>query len=166
MASQDADTEKRLEQLECSVREVLQTLVEKKKASSEVQAPGSAASMAKTLLDQLIRLEKDTHRVRSDLGNWIEEVQWFSSQGYVDEATDILFDRMDQMFEEGRFSEVDNILQSLDPAAFGSHLIVGWLCCTKVAWQHLPSRPAFVDRAEKWLDATMKDHADLLKELR
>lgn len=63
-------------------------------------------------------------------------------------ALEEFFATMDDMFHAGRFAEVDVMLQNFDCASMPPVMIVGMLTASSWARQHLPSRAAFVERAE------------------
>jgi hypothetical protein len=82
--------------------------------------------------------------------------------GEVDEATDVLFDCVDDMLIEGCFAKCDAWIQRIDLKKLDTNLLVGLLSITYVARHHLESRAELVLRVEKRLIELAPDRAESL----
>jgi hypothetical protein len=58
-----------------------------------------------------------------------------------DDGLDWIFDQVDQMMHDGRWADLDAILQRV-PMTYSTTYLTGFLCITFVGAPHLPSRPA------------------------
>ena len=64
----------------------------------------------------------------------------------IDNQIDEIFDKVDDLFLDGKFAEVDAMLPDVDPAALDECLTVAWLTITMAAKDKLRNRASLVDR--------------------
>lgn len=84
-----------------------------------------------------------------------------------DAELDELYDKVDDLLDEGKFSELDTLISELDISKFGTFIMLGWLTLTLVAKDHLPSRAGLVRRCEARLQELGVDRVEeLLQRLR
>lgn len=65
----------------------------------------------------------------------------------IDDELDKIFDKVDMLCEDGKFEELDALIQDVEPRSIGTDLTVGWLTITRAAADKLKNRGALVDRA-------------------
>jgi hypothetical protein len=83
-------------------------------------------------------------------------------QHRVDDATNILFERMDELLSAGKFQLCDDLLRSIDLQRLDTNLVVAVLSITLVAADHLPYRQRFVERAVQRLEHLAPERVDRL----
>ena len=83
--------------------------------------------------------------------DWLTEFYGMVEQGRDRAAGDLLFERVDDAFLDGRFQEINELLPTIKLELLNPTLLVGWLCITFAAKPHLPSRDALVLRVEQRL---------------
>ena len=84
-----------------------------------------------------------------------------------DAELDELYDKIDGLIGEEKFSELDTMIAELDMSKIGTIMAVGWLTLTLVAKDRLLSRAGLVSRCEARLQKLGVDRVDeLLKGLR
>lgn len=91
---------------------------------------------------------------------WLDNVYVFVAQGNVDDAVDIIFDRLDDALCEGDFRACDSVLRATDLSRLDTHAIVGFLSITLAAREQLHERSRFVTRAERRLRVLAPDRID------
>lgn len=86
---------------------------------------------------------------------WLAEVYEAVAERRVRHAIDVLFERMDDLFLEGKFQEADRILSSVDVEKLDENLMVGFLTITFAAKEHLNNRDALYQHIEDKLRQTL-----------
>lgn len=81
--------------------------------------------------------------------NWLEQVYLLTMAHKIDNAVDIVFERLDELFRHEKFEDCDNILQIVDLYKLETNLIIAFLSITLRAADKLPSRGNFVNRARQ-----------------
>lgn len=93
-------------------------------------------------LDHLFRdLESLT-----DIDQFFDRVQAFSSLGKTDSAIDEIFDFIDRLLCDGSFSDVDKVLDKVDLDKISLDIALSFLTITMAAKTKLLSRAAFFDK--------------------
>ena len=84
----------------------------------------------------------------------------------IDDELDKIFDKVDMLCTDGKFEELDALIQDVEPRAIGTDLTVGWLTITRAAAHKLKNRDAMVERARQFfMDVAPHSVADLLNGL-
>lgn len=73
----------------------------------------------------------------------------------TDQELDVVYDTVNDLFCEGRFKEVDEMLAAIDVDSMDSVLLIAWLTTSAWAKSKLPSRPAFYEKCETKLGKTI-----------
>lgn len=68
-----------------------------------------------------------------------------------DRELDAIYSRVDRMFCDGKFEDVNLMLELLKPAEMPTFVIMAYLITSNWRKDQLPSRPNFFDRCEKEL---------------
>lgn len=77
--------------------------------------------------------------------DFLEQVCELESQRR-DEALDLIFSTIDDMHIDGKFAEVDKILQIIDVERFSITILLGFLTITSSARKHLKERAGLCRR--------------------
>lgn len=93
---------------------------------------------------------------------WIEDVYAHVAAGRDSEAIDVIFTKMNSLFQAGRWRDADDILEGVDLKRLNLSVIVGLLSFTKRAVQSLKRRPRLVARAWSHLAQTEPERAHRL----
>ncbi len=93
--------------------------------------------------------------------SWVEELAELQDNEGTDAAIDRLFDLFDDLHFAGRFEESDSKLYAGGLDRLNDKLLVGLLTITVPARDHLPSRPALVQRVEELLLARGRSKKEL-----
>ena len=75
---------------------------------------------------------------------WLEEMYAHVAASRLDEAMDLLFDRVDDALCDGLMTEVDALLPMIDLTRLDTNLMVGLLSVTSGAKVELTNRAALV----------------------
>lgn len=75
---------------------------------------------------------------------WLRKVYWYVEAGDREAASDLYFERIDDLLCAGRWEAVDRILGAVEVRRLDAYLLVGFLSLTFQA--PLPSYPAFFER--------------------
>jgi len=98
---------------------------------------------------------------------WLDRVYTFDAEGKVDDALDVLYDAIDDLFDGGHFAHLDAAIREIDVNRLSSALLVGLLSITLAARDHLVEREGLVRAVERRLQEIYPGNvADLLKGLR
>jgi len=71
-----------------------------------------------------------------------------------DAAIDVIFDKIDQMLTDGKFTEVDDILREIDVEKMKMVYLIGFLTITYAAHSKLVERDIFFERVSGHLEKT------------
>lgn len=82
-----------------------------------------------------------------------DKIDALVANGFQDSANDVVFECIDDMLLAGDFEGVDAVLAEAPLDGLTPAVALGYLTITHAAAQHLPGRPAFVDRVRPWLVA-------------
>lgn len=72
---------------------------------------------------------------------YLEEIYELAAEGFIEEATDLIFDGIDDLLCESSFLTVDEILQKVEVSKLPTTLMRSFLTITVAAKDLLPSRP-------------------------
>jgi hypothetical protein len=99
--------------------------------------------------------------------NWLNEFYELAKINKNDLGMDLLFDNVDEMLCDGKFKEVDDLLETMDLSILNTTLLIGLLSITSAAKNKLKNRASLVQRIEEIFKVTDPERVDrLLKGLR
>lgn len=99
----------------------------------------------------LVEASKQRQRLPSRTDAFVELADRLTVCGQVDAALDLIFERVDEMFVNGRFEECDRVLQSVPVSEYTADTLIGLLTATLPAKSRLKSRPDFFAKVESVL---------------
>ncbi len=82
------------------------------------------------------------------------------------QGTNLVYDRIDGMLLEGRFAEVNALLERVVEGHYSTKILVGFLTITKAAREHLPARAHFVERVRGHLQKQLFTAGEIYNLLR
>lgn len=133
---------------------------------NSVTAAGSVGAFVREMADYVMSgAEHEPPTIPVESGNapvWLDDVYSKVAAGVPDDAIDILFDHIDDLLIEGRFSECEDVLMMIDPKRLDTNLLVAALSITKAAADRLPSRVRFVQRVEHRLTELAPERLEAL----
>ena len=97
--------------------------------------------------------------------DWLQQIYRLVEAGgghNIDDAIDLLFDHIDEMFLEGRFEECNDLLPKIDLEKMDTYLLVGLLSITFAAKNKLSYHPEFESKIEERLKVLAPDRAHRL----
>ena len=86
-------------------------------------------------------------------GSFLESARRLESLGHIDKALDMVYGHFDSLLRAGDYQRVDSLLASVDPKAFGTDLLLGFLTITLPAKERLASRGRLFGSIEQELRA-------------
>jgi len=72
----------------------------------------------------------------------------------VDEALDVIYAQMDELFKTGKFNQVDTILENVDFGQLDLDTQLGFLTATLAAKEYLKKREAFFQKVKRFVETT------------
>ena len=79
-----------------------------------------------------------------EINMWLLEAVRLEETGQSDAALDIVYDHIDDLLIAGNYSEVDQIFKDITASNYSSSILIGILCITFYANEHLPSRAQYI----------------------
>ena len=98
----------------------------------------------------------------SEVFLWLKDVYTNIDAGNTDDAMDMLFDRLDDMFLTGMFGVADALLSHIDVDRLDTTMCVAVLATTFCAKDRLKARAHLVRRVEKRLKKIAPNRAERL----
>jgi len=80
---------------------------------------------------------------------FLQEVYELEKVNDVHVALDLVFNKIDALFTEGKFKEVDDILDAIDLSRLSTSLMRGFLTITWAGKKHLNNRVKFLASVRK-----------------
>lgn len=94
--------------------------------------------------------------------DWLEDMYCLVAKGDIDNALDVLFDKVDDLLLAGSFEECNRLLPLIDVGRLDTHLLVSVLSITKAASGLLPARQQLVRRVEERLAVIAPERVERL----
>ena len=82
-----------------------------------------------------------------------DEIRRLVAGGETDMALDVVFDRLDDLFLAGKFTEADAVLAAVNLDDCDPPVAMGYVTAGSWAKEHLPSYVAFIARVRPWMTA-------------
>ena len=125
---------------------------------------GSDAAYLREISTALYEDELEFVPIQETVRNlaWLDEVYSLVARGSSDEATDILFEHIDNLLRAGEFGRCNDLFRTIDLKRFDSNLLIALLSITLPAAHELRDRPDLVRRVERRLAETAPDRVDRL----
>lgn len=85
---------------------------------------------------------------------WLEKVGEFDKSSMFDHAIDLVFKNINNMFLDGKFDDVDNLLKLVNVKQYSANVLLALLTITLCAKNKLPRRRMFYEKVKHQLVAT------------
>ena len=82
---------------------------------------------------------------------WINQARELIDNGFIDEALDVVYDKLDMLLNQHRWTDCIEILHIINPVTDNVHLLLAVLTLTYPAKQYLPEREKFFLKVESYL---------------
>ncbi len=93
---------------------------------------------------------------------WLDELYALIADDEIEQATDLLFERLDDLLLDGRLEECDHVLRRLEVRRLDSNLMIGVLSVTSGAVDELPYRAELLVKIRAALTEIMPGRVDRL----
>jgi len=93
---------------------------------------------------------------------WTERLYKLIREEEIDEATDMIFERIEDLLLMERFGECNKVIKSLNLELLDTNIIVAVLGVTHLAKSHLPYRAKFTEAAIARLTKLAPDRVERL----
>jgi tetratricopeptide (TPR) repeat protein len=123
----------------------LDGLIAKWRPVLEKHAPKVWEKHARSFLDDVSTWAPEVSRPG---GDWLLEVYSLVLEERREDATDLVFEKIDELLQGAEFDRCDEILRRLDVHRLSTSLMVAFLSITLAAKSELGARAALVDRIE------------------
>ena len=98
----------------------------------------------------IFKMEQTNHCTRH-ARSFVDDAQRLASQGKIDAALDLIYDRADEMLLAGEFDELDAIIETLDVEQLSVDVLLGVLTITLPAKDKLTTRKEFFESVQRSL---------------
>lgn len=93
---------------------------------------------------------------------WLEAIYEAVANEQLYKAGEILFDHMDDLYDDGEFATCDQIIEEVDLSRLDSNLVVSLLSITRPAKDQLRNRVRLLERCRVRLNELVPDRAERL----
>ena len=90
-------------------------------------------------------------KTKPPTSSFLDRCRRLDDQGYSDSALDMLYDSIDQFMRDGRFAELNTLVESVDVESYSDDILLGLLTSTLPARTKLPSRKHVFQKIKKTL---------------